>query len=151
MNYYGYTVYPNGDILGLMGIMLKHIINENGYHKIHTYINKKSKTWFVHRLVAMVYLDNPENKPTVDHIDDNPDNNDLTNLQWATMLEQSHKKTKMMKNNKTGIKGVNNDTRDGRNLWYAKLNRNGIKYYKKCETKEEAIAYRKYLEETYIN
>lgn len=43
----------------------------------------------VHRLVAETFIPNPDNKPTVDHIDRNPSNNDVSNLQWADYTEQA--------------------------------------------------------------
>jgi hypothetical protein len=42
----------------------------------------------VHRLVAQTFIENPEQKLTVDHIDRNPKNNNLENLRWATHKEQ---------------------------------------------------------------
>lgn len=44
----------------------------------------KKKNIYRHRLVAMIYLPNPENKPQVCHRDNNPENNKLSNLYWGT-------------------------------------------------------------------
>ncbi len=55
----------------------------NGYCRIS--LNKK--TYQVHRLIAETFLDNIENKPYVNHIDANPSNNDLINLEWCTPRE----------------------------------------------------------------
>tara|TARA_R110002012_G_scaffold79204_1_gene201756 strand:- start:1323 stop:1574 length:252 start_codon:yes stop_codon:yes gene_type:complete len=78
----GYIIYPNGQILGKYGKMLKHWITDTGYHSVNIYIGKNRKYIGVHRLVAICYLSNPNNKTTVNHIDNDPHNNDLTNLEW---------------------------------------------------------------------
>jgi hypothetical protein len=43
----------------------------------------------VHRLVAEAFLPNPKHKSTVNHIDADPSNNHLSNLEWATESEQA--------------------------------------------------------------
>jgi len=56
----------------------------------------KDKKWhskLLHRLLAEAFIPNLDNKPTVDHIDRNTSNNDLSNLRWATHLEQHQNMT----------------------------------------------------------
>ena len=50
--------------------------------------NGESITDRVHRLVAITFIPNPENKPTVNHIDHEPSNSHVSNLEWATYQEQ---------------------------------------------------------------
>ena len=147
MNYNGYIIYPDGQILGKRRTILKHKINEGGYHCVDIYTKGKKKEMRVHRLVAICYLSNPENKPTVNHNDDNTHNNDLINLEWMTKQEQEDYKTKMRANNTSGTTGVCYDKH--KNRWQAQLISHGKVYKKSFRTKDDAIDYRKYLEETY--
>lgn len=64
-------------------IKLKFIINYKGYRSVALYIKGKRTHFFVHRLVASLFLDNPLDYPVVHHIDNNKANNRLDNLQWA--------------------------------------------------------------------
>jgi hypothetical protein len=62
----------------------------SGYLKVSLINNiKKNVASSVHRLVAKTFISNPENKPTVNHIDSVRNNNHIYNLEWATMSEQN--------------------------------------------------------------
>jgi len=72
--------------------LLKPYVNPEGYLKFHlTSSPYVSKLHSLHRLVALQFIPNPENKDTVDHIDGNKSNNSVINLQWMTTKENTVK------------------------------------------------------------
>lgn len=62
----------------------------NGYLAVSLYKNNKQKIFTVHRLVAELFIINPENKPQVNHKNGHPLNNYVGNLEWATSSQLSH-------------------------------------------------------------
>ena len=54
------------------------------YQRVNLSKNDVSKSMYVHRLVAQAFLPNPENLPEVNHKDENPANNHVSNLEWCT-------------------------------------------------------------------
>lgn len=58
-----------------------------GYMRVTLCNKTQMKRFLVHRLVAVAFVHNPENKPHVNHIDNNPSNNNVSNLEWATRAE----------------------------------------------------------------
>lgn len=70
------------------GTILKPSEDENGYLLVGLSHNGTTKRVFIHRLVSEAFLENPEGKPTVNHIDGNKHNNHIENLEWATYKEQ---------------------------------------------------------------
>ena len=58
-----------------------------GYINVLLTKDGKRKQKYIHRLVAQAFIPNPENKPEVNHIDHNPQNNHVDNLEWVTKNE----------------------------------------------------------------
>lgn len=59
----------------------------NGYLKINLSKNGKTSTHYIHRLVALQFIPNPENFPQVHHLDENKMNNSVENLKWVSAQE----------------------------------------------------------------
>jgi hypothetical protein len=69
-------------------VMENYKVNENGYIRVFIY----NKTFALHRLIAFTFIENPDNKEQVNHIDGNKLNNSVGNLEWVTNKEnQIHK------------------------------------------------------------
>ena len=64
--------------------LLKQTTNKGGYKQVILHKDGKRKNYKVHRLVAMVFISNPNNYKEVNHKDENPSNNDVSNLEWCT-------------------------------------------------------------------
>lgn len=62
---------------------------QQDYKHVTLNIGGKAKRMKVHRLVAQTFLENPENKPYVNHKDGNRSNNDVSNLEWVTPSENT--------------------------------------------------------------
>jgi len=66
---------------------MKWLYGSNGYKHVQLCKKGKIKNKHIHRLLAETFISNPENKPQVNHIDENYHNNDLSNLEWVTAKE----------------------------------------------------------------
>jgi len=85
-----YAVSNLGNVKNtISGRILKKYQTKQGYIDINLALFGKTVTRKCHRLVALAFLPNPENKPQVDHIDRCRNNNKLSNLRWATAKEQA--------------------------------------------------------------
>ena len=116
--------------------IMKQSTHQDGYKQLNLKNNEKWKKFYIHRLVAKAFLENPDEKPKVDHIDNNPSNNNAKNLRWATSNENGFNQGKRI-NNTSGFKGVSFNKKA--NKYEARININGkTKYLKHYETPEEA-------------
>ena len=133
-----YKIYEDGRIWSYITNKFRKPHLDRGYYQISLTKDKKENFFRLHRLLALNFIDNPNNKPDVDHIDRNKQNNDLANLRWVTHQENMENKG-VHKNNTLGEKHIH-QTKDGR--YRLEINRKGINKKKRFKTLEDAIDYR---------
>lgn len=81
------TFYKDGRIGFFSETILKPSTNKRGYLRVYLSVNSKKYTKSVHRLVANTFIENKENKETVNHKDLNKLNNKVENLEWLSNKE----------------------------------------------------------------
>lgn len=109
---------------------------QDGYIRVN--LNKIK--YLIHKIVAIAFIENPDNKTYVDHINCIRDDNSIENLRWVTTTE-NQQNSKLRKDNTSGTKGVcyRKDTKK----WMAFIHIDGKKVSIGCfKTKEEAIKIR---------
>ena len=140
-DYPNYLIYPEGLIWSKpgKGRFLKQTVDKDGYHRVGLWQDGKGKFFSVHRLVAQAFIPNPDNKPDVDHWNQNTHDNRLENLRWVTALENGQNKG-----------NYNTNTSGHRNIYYHKSRDrwlfiktiNKTRYQKRFRTKIDAIVYK---------
>lgn len=102
-------------------------INKQGYYYLCIWKNGQAKTVKNHRLVAQMFIPNPENKICVNHKDGNKLNNHVDNLEWVTYSENT-------------IHAINIGLVDmGTNSQLFKPGENNIMFGKKAATRRKVV------------
>lgn len=83
-----YKISKDGVVINsITGKEIKQSISRYGYKRVHLCKDGKMKFFFVHKAVALAFIENPDGKPYVNHKDGNKLNNNVENLEWCTPSE----------------------------------------------------------------
>ena len=104
----GYPGYQISNCGNVFSRKLKRVIeapnDEDGYMRIKLWKQMISKHYRIHRLVAIAFIPNPEDKPQVNHKDGDKTNNKVENLEWVTNQENITHRIEVLGYN--GTKGI---------------------------------------------
>ena len=98
-----YEVSDHGRVRNIFGAILKQWISDQGYCLVR--FSSPRMVFRVHRLVAVAFIANPDEKPFVNHIDCIRSNNFSKNLEWCTQLENLRHSDKLGRMQKTFWQG----------------------------------------------
>lgn len=90
LDQYKVLVFEDGNVITAAGKHLRKYQDRYGYWMVSTYANGKRKNLYIHRLIALAFIPNPENKPQVNHINAIKSDYSLLNLEWCTHAENLH-------------------------------------------------------------
>ena len=104
----GYSNYEISNIGSVRNVktgrILKSITN-TGYYTVELRNENGRKIFYIHRLIAIHFITNPNNLPYIDHIDGNTQNNSILNLRWCNK-QQNAANSKKQSNTSSIYKGV---------------------------------------------
>ena len=108
-------IREDGKKLPIRERILKLRTNPSGYSQVtFNKCGSKRKIFYVHRLVCEAFHENTENKPCVNHIDEDKTNNTVSNLEWCTYKENNNHGTHNTRSAKARSKSVGQYTREGK-------------------------------------
>ena len=146
-----YKINKEGDIWSCKRKRLLKIRICKGYKRIQLRKNNTRNEYFIHRLIAINFIPNPNNNPFIDHINRIRTDNRIENLRWVTKCENCQNVTKN-KNNTSGYKNICIKINNKYENWCIEIKYNNNTYQKKFSktkyTLEEVVDFRnqKYIE-----
>ena len=90
-DYENYEVSENGDVRNIKTGRIMKLYLSQGYYRVSLIKSKNvKKSEAAHRLVAIAFIPNIDNKPIIDHINRDKTNNNVSNLRWSTYKENAN-------------------------------------------------------------
>ena len=133
-----YSITSTGFVKDLRTGELHNGASCKGYRRISLTNQSGKRTYSIHRLVALAFIENPNNFPEIDHINRNNSDNRVENLRWANDYIQSQNRGDQ-KNNTSGYKNIAIED----NYFRVVITRNKqVVARKRFQSLEEAIQYR---------
>jgi hypothetical protein len=129
-----FVLFENGDCYDTeKEKWLNKSVNTNGYCKYYFTVNGKKYQKYVHRLVGLTFLENPNNYDEINHKDCDKLNNNLSNLEWCSRRYNLKNRRKYNKQNGTGCRYI---YKEGNKYLLRLLD---YKYYKFSNDLEELV------------
>lgn len=126
--------------------IIRKINTKRKYLHLDLYDNTGIAKWYlIHRLVAMTFIANPENKPEVDHINKNTHDNRIENLRWVTSKENKVSATKSYNCPPPGITAEKYISLTKQNTYKVTIQKKS--YQKRFKTLEDAV----YARDKFLN
>jgi hypothetical protein len=126
-----------------IGKILKSSYVGEGYLRVVLTKNNEHFAFLVHRIVGKTFLENPENLPDIDHINQKKDDNRLENLRWTSKSDNNRNRPLYFMGTNSGEPFISYDAKLKSYRFQKTINQK--KYSKRFPCLEEAVAYRDFM------
>ena len=134
IGYDNYLISSLGRVMNTKrGRILKVSLDTDGYKQIGLHKEGIRVSFKIHRLIAIEFIPNPENKACVDHIDRCITNNSISNLRWTTHIENMQNRA---------VRDLPLHIHHYKNGYRAQFRRNKVWYRKKFKELSDAILWK---------
>jgi hypothetical protein len=119
---------------------------KGGYYILHIYIRQKGMPYRrsaikVHRAVAFAFIPNPENKPCINHINGNPADNRVENLEWCTYSENTIHSYRVLKRKPTFLGKFGKDNPFSKRVVQIDVDGNVVEVYDSATEAEQTLGF----------